>query len=300
MYRSRQVETALAQTLNDFIAKGPTPEELERGRACCEPTSCAVSNASAVSAARPTCSRRARCSKGDSNCYMKTLERYASATPAAGAGRGETLAVAWRLHARSATAAEIRERGGERGRPQGRPARHGDVSGPDLPGVERAKLSNGLPVIVAARSGAPVVNVALLFDAGYAADLGRKPGTANFAIQPARGRHDSLDTLQIAGRANRSVPNSTPARRSIRRLSASRRCPERLDPHSRCSPTSCEPVLPAEEIERVARNGSPGSSARKRIRRPSPTARAAAALYGDGIRTRYRSPAPAPRPRSRH
>ncbi len=46
-----------------------------------------------------------------------------------------------------------------------------------FPKVERATLSNGVPVVLARRSGVPTVLVNLSFDAGYAADLQDAAGT---------------------------------------------------------------------------------------------------------------------------
>ncbi len=55
---------------------------------------------------------------------------------------------------------------------------------PDLsfPEVQRAKLQNGLDVVLAERHAVPVVNISLQFDAGYAADSFGKLGTADFTL----------------------------------------------------------------------------------------------------------------------
>jgi zinc protease len=56
---------------------------------------------------------------------------------------------------------------------------------PRFPQLERAALSNGLQVIVAQRHGAPLVELNLLLDSGYAADqpaLGGVPGTASLTM----------------------------------------------------------------------------------------------------------------------
>ncbi len=52
----------------------------------------------------------------------------------------------------------------------------------DFPEIRRATLSNGLEVVVAERNTVPIINIALQFDAGYAADSHSKPGTASFAM----------------------------------------------------------------------------------------------------------------------
>lgn len=71
---------------------------------------------------------------------------------------------------------------------------------PDLtfPAIEEATLSNGLKVVVANRSTVPVVNAAIQFDAGYAADSGRPLGTASFALNMLDEGTTSKDALQIA------------------------------------------------------------------------------------------------------
>lgn len=55
---------------------------------------------------------------------------------------------------------------------------------PDLvfPAIERAQLSNGIPVVLARRDAVPVVEVAVQFNAGFAADHGGKLGTASLAL----------------------------------------------------------------------------------------------------------------------
>ena len=55
---------------------------------------------------------------------------------------------------------------------------------PDVgfPAFSRTRLSNGLELVFAPRSGTPVVEVSLLVDAGYAADQFAGAGTASFAM----------------------------------------------------------------------------------------------------------------------
>ncbi len=53
---------------------------------------------------------------------------------------------------------------------------------PKFPAFQRAKLSNGLEVVVASRHSVPVINMNLLVDAGYASDQFAQPGTAQLAM----------------------------------------------------------------------------------------------------------------------
>jgi zinc protease len=58
----------------------------------------------------------------------------------------------------------------------------GEAPEPRFPAVQRAKLSNGLEVVVAERKAIPVVDMSLLIDAGYASDQFAQPGTAALAM----------------------------------------------------------------------------------------------------------------------
>lgn len=64
-----------------------------------------------------------------------------------------------------------------------------------LPPLQRMTLSNGLRVVLAQRHAAPIVQLSLLADAGYAADHGRKAGTAKLTLDmldEGAGRYDAL------------------------------------------------------------------------------------------------------------
>ena len=74
-----------------------------------------------------------------------------------------------------------------------------DVTGEtqlSFPAIQEATLSNGMKVNLAERSTIPVVNVAIQFDAGYAADKGNKLGLANFTtamLDEGAGKYDALE-----------------------------------------------------------------------------------------------------------
>ncbi|HWT14268.1 MAG TPA: pitrilysin family protein, partial [Patescibacteria group bacterium] len=74
---------------------------------------------------------------------------------------------------------------------------------PDLvfPTIQRGKLKNGIEVVLAERHEVPVVQMRMIFDAGYAADQGRKLGTASFAMNMLDEGTRSLDAVAIAARA---------------------------------------------------------------------------------------------------
>ncbi len=68
----------------------------------------------------------------------------------------------------------------------------------DFPKAERAVLSNGIPVVLARRSGTPTVLVNLSFDAGYAADAQDSPGTQRLLFDVLEEGTESRDATQIA------------------------------------------------------------------------------------------------------
>lgn len=70
-----------------------------------------------------------------------------------------------------------------------------------LPPLARTTLSNGLKVVLAERHNAPVVEMDLIVDAGYAADSLATPGTARLALAMINEGTKTRDSLQIAARA---------------------------------------------------------------------------------------------------
>ncbi|HVU82901.1 MAG TPA: pitrilysin family protein, partial [Rhodanobacteraceae bacterium] len=62
---------------------------------------------------------------------------------------------------------------------------------------------NGIEVVLAERHSIPVVQVETLFDAGYAADQGRKLGTSSFTMGMLDEGTKDLDSVEIAKRKQR-------------------------------------------------------------------------------------------------
>jgi zinc protease len=70
---------------------------------------------------------------------------------------------------------------------------------PDVvfPAVQRARLTNGLNVMLIERHGTPLVNVSLAVDAGYAADAAAKAGAASLALDLLDDGTTTRDTFRI-------------------------------------------------------------------------------------------------------
>jgi zinc protease len=68
----------------------------------------------------------------------------------------------------------------------------------DFPALERAKLSNGIPVIFAKRSAVPTATISVSFDAGYAADPKAALGTQSLMLSLMPEGTTSRTSVQIA------------------------------------------------------------------------------------------------------
>src|SRR5690606_26657046 len=66
-----------------------------------------------------------------------------------------------------------------------------------LPPMQRTTLSNGLKVVLAERHEAPVVNLQLLVDSGYASDSADMPGVASLALRMLEEGTRTRKSLQI-------------------------------------------------------------------------------------------------------
>ena len=74
----------------------------------------------------------------------------------------------------------------------------GEVAAATFPALQRDTLSNGLGIVLARREGVPTMVMNLVVDAGYAADQGASPGTANLALGMMDEGTESKDALQIS------------------------------------------------------------------------------------------------------
>ncbi|TQV87159.1 M16 family metallopeptidase [Aliikangiella coralliicola] len=84
----------------------------------------------------------------------------------------------------------------------------GDLPQLKFPTVQRAKLKNGIEVVLAESNATPVVNVTLQFDAGYAADSsGFKLGTASYTMSMLDEGTDDKNALEISAEAEKLGAN---------------------------------------------------------------------------------------------
>jgi predicted Zn-dependent peptidase len=229
----------------------------------------------------------------DPACYQKSLQRIEAATIE------DLRDTARRWLERGDYTLEVRPQGTFRAaaasavdRKAGPPAieEFPDVAFPDL---QRAQLANGMQVIVAARPTVPIVRVSLLFQAGYVADLGRKPGTSSVTmamLDEGAGNFDALGLADHAERLGADILAGSSLDTSFAAVSA---LSDQLDPSlALLADVVRRPLFPENELERVRKEWIAGIAREKQ-----PEALALRVLppvlYGEGHPYGIPSPVPA-------
>jgi zinc protease len=259
-----RVESAITEELQRFIAKGPTAEELERARTTLRARF--VKGLERIGGFGGKADVLAACEvyHGDPACYRRSLEvlQAASAEQVREAAKrwlsqGDyTLEVHPYPKYRNATASAV-------DRSRGLPPTD---SFPDLafPDLQRHTLRNGLPVVIATRPGVPVARVSALFDAGYAADQGRKAGTASFTMSLLDEGTQKLDALAIAARAEALGADLAAGSSLDTSFGAVSALKERLDESiGLLADVLRNPAFPPDEIERVRKEWIAGIAREK-------------------------------------
>lgn len=192
-----QVEAIIDEELAQFLDKGPTRAELAQAKTRFRAGF--VRGVERVGGFGGKSDVLAGCAvyTGDPGCFRASAERIeaASAADVRAAARqrlaqGDHTLTILPFPRHSAVATDV-------DRSQGVP-QVDEFPQVTFPGLKRATLANGIEVVLAERSEIPVVQVQLLFDAGYAADVGRKLGTASFAMNMLDQGAGKRDTLELA------------------------------------------------------------------------------------------------------
>ena len=275
----RKVEAAIEEELRRFMTKGPTKAELDRARMAVR--SSFIKGLERIGGFGGKADVLASCEvyEADPGCYRRSLRVVEEATPE------QLRLVVERWLAQGDYTLEVRPF----------PAYHASATDavdrsrglpvidtyPDLafPTLERAKLANGIPVILASRPNVPVVRVATLFNAGYAAD--REPKLGAFELHDGdarRGRGPARRALDRGSRqdARRGFRRQLLARHLRRRSLGAQRAPRRVG-RPACDAGARPDVPAARDRSREARmdrrdparEGEP-----RRARAPSPAAAA--------------------------
>jgi zinc protease len=244
------VEKALNEEVNAFLASGPTPAELDRIR-----TSNFASFARGIErldgfGGKSYILAESAVYGGSPDFYKTRLGWVAKATPA------DVLAAAKRWLSDGVfvlnvdpvpvykTVASTVDRSKV-------PATNEPPS-LKLPTPARARLSNGLEIVVVERHSAPVVDFTLMADAGFASDSSAKPGTARLSMLMIQEGTKTRTSPEISDRveslgATLGVGSSLD--RSYLSMNAlSSRLPESLELYA---DVLLNPTFPDKELERL-------------------------------------------------
>ena len=221
-----RVEAAVADEWAKFLKDGPTADELERVK-----TSIRAAFVRGLERVNTQASILAegQLYQGDPAAYLKDFDALVAATPASvkasanrWIARGDYTLTVTPGKVEETDFATVAGRAALPGKPEPRLAAQGDyhtvpspvdrskgvpevTSFPGLtfPTLQHGKLANGIQVTLAERHEVPAVQVQLLFDAGYAADQGRKLGTSSFTMAMLDEGTKDLDSIEIAKREQR-------------------------------------------------------------------------------------------------
>ncbi len=259
-----RVEAAMMQELQRFIDQGPTQAELERARIAIRAGF--VRGLERIGGFGGKADVLASCEvyAGDPGCYRQSLDWIEAAKPAdlqrvarQWLSQGDYTLEVLPQPPYAAAATDVVDR---------KPGPPVTTEFPDtvFPQLQRARLSNGMPVIIATRPGVPVARVSLMFDGGFVGDQGRKPGTASFAMSLLDEGAGKLDSLAIADRAERLGAQITSAAGLDTAFAAVSMLTDQADPSlALLADVVRRPTFPEHEIERVRKEWIAGIAREK-------------------------------------
>ena len=224
-----KVEAVINEELKKFLVEGPTQDELDRAKVANRANFVRGLEKVGGFGGKAVILAEGQVYRGDPGAYKKDLQRSEAASIASVKAASDkwlskgdyllTVLPADKGFDPAAEDAKVVALGAAAGRPQSKlPAKHSySVAKSDLdrssgvpqvsqfpelsfPTLERGKLKNGIEVILAERHTIPVTQVQLLFNAGYAADQGRKLGTASFTSGLMNESTRDLDSVEVAKR----------------------------------------------------------------------------------------------------
>ncbi|HEY8520344.1 MAG TPA: pitrilysin family protein [Gammaproteobacteria bacterium] len=193
-----EVERVLDEELARFLREGPTAAELERVKTEIKASFIrGVEQVGGFGGKSQILAENAVYG-GRPDFWKHSLEVLEAATP-------ETVrAAAAKWISGAAVAVEVQpfpetlEASGEGVDRSGGPPMPSHFPDAPFPEIKRAKLSNGIDLIVAERHAVPVVWFSLQMNAGYAADQFAKPGTASLAMEMLDEGTRSRNALEIS------------------------------------------------------------------------------------------------------
>jgi zinc protease len=204
------VSRRLDEIIADFVANGPTTDEVQR--VATQQVAQSFFNIEQVGGfnGKTVALANGAVLAGDPGFFRRNLLEYGAATPdAVRAAMGRWLSRPVHALRVDPGAREAYQEASATNRPapdnrpptaQPRDAMPpvGEIADLDFPNVERAQLSNGIEIVYAQRSAIPVTLMAMDFDAGVAADPQGRFGTQRLMLSAMTAGADGRDAMQIA------------------------------------------------------------------------------------------------------
>jgi predicted Zn-dependent peptidase len=205
-----QVEQRLDQIIAEFIANGPTEDEVRR--AATREVAGRIRGLEQVGGfgGKAVALAEGQIYAGDSNFYKRTLDQYAAMTPA----KVRAAMQQWLTRPAFTVRLEPGDRPPyEEAKISTRRKKSADIRTPripreippigsalplDFPNIAHVQLSNGVKVAYAQRAAVPMTQVALSFDAGFSADAPDARGLQNLTIGLLDEGADGMTSQQIA------------------------------------------------------------------------------------------------------
>jgi predicted Zn-dependent peptidase len=211
------VDKRLDEIMADYLANGPTEDEVRR--AATQDVAGRIRGLEQVGGfgGKAVALAEGQVYAADSDYYKKTLDAYAAVTPA----QIKAAMQQWLSRPTFSVRLEPGERppyeeakGPKKAKadmPSKKTVRAvppiGETPPLDFPDVQHVTLSNGIKLAYAQRTTVPVTQLALSFDAGYAADVRAGRGLQNLTLNLLEEGADGLTSQQIAEEQERLGAN---------------------------------------------------------------------------------------------
>jgi zinc protease len=197
----RELERELDAAVTELLADGPTADELARAR-----TRLLAGFARGIErlggfGGRSDVLAESQTFGGDPHAYLAIFAAQRDATPAAVRETAREWLGRHHLTLTVTPAPDLAT--GETTVDRTALPPLGEPAAPKFPEIQRAKLSNGLGVILLERHTAPLVNLALTVDAGSASDAAAEAGLASLALDLLTSGTAKRDTFALEDELDR-------------------------------------------------------------------------------------------------
>jgi zinc protease len=190
-----KVEAAADEELQRFLKDGPSAAELELAKTTILARYARIGERIGGFGGKSDLLASCMTMTGNPECYKDYLKAVKAATPAqvlkaarAWLSDGDYLLTVTPFPTGLASAGKLdRSKEPAMGQPEKL----------NLPPMQKATLSNGMKIAVVERHTAPVVNLSLMVDSGYASDSAALPGVATLALRMLEEGTPSRDSLRI-------------------------------------------------------------------------------------------------------